>query len=350
MTHLRKINMSNASYPKGRIFVLLALGMGFLTGCGRSDKAESQAMSAPRGVSGANPSTAQGPPGGEVKKPPTLDAPIEYLWPRRAPGALGEEEQDRPSLSVYPPLAEKANGAAVIICPGGGYAFLSVEREGQQVAQWLNRLGVTAFVLQYRIAPRYHHPSPMWDIQRAIRLVRAGAARWKLDPSRIGVLGFSAGGHLASTAMTRFDEGKANATDPVDRVHCRPDFGVLVYPVIVFGKPYTHERSMKRLLDDRVNEPQLVEEISTERHVTAQTPPCFLIHTGEDAVVPADNSVDFYLALRKAGVPAELHIYEKGDHGFGLGGTDPVLSTWPKLLASWMRGRGLLAKKRSPGQ
>jgi acetyl esterase/lipase len=274
-----------------------------------------------------------------------LVGPIEYLWPHGAPGAVGKEEQDKPSLSVYLAPREMANGAAVVVCPGGGYGFLAVDHEGHQVAQWLNGIGVSAFVLQYRIAPRYHHPAPMQDVQRAIRMVRARAVEWRIDPGRIGVWGFSAGGHLASTALTHFDEGKPDAADPIERASCRPDFGVLVYPVIVFGKPYTHEGSMKNLLADGVKDPRLVAEMSTEKQVTAKTPPCFLIHTGGDTGVPPENSIDFYLALRKAGVPAELHVYEKGEHGFGLGGSDPVLSTWPDRLAAWMRGRGLLAKK-----
>jgi acetyl esterase/lipase len=281
----------------------------------------------------------------EEKAPSPLVGPIVHLWPNGAPGAVGDEERDRPSVSVYLAPAEKANGAAVVVCPGGGYGFLAVDHEGHQVAEWLNHLGVSAFVLQYRIAPRYHHPAPMLDVQRAIRTVRARAAEWKIDPARIGVWGFSAGGHLASTALTHFDDGKPDATDPVERVSCRPDFGVLVYPVIVFGKPYTHAGSMKNLLADGVNDPKLMEEMSSEKQVTARTPPCFLVHTGGDTGVPAENSIDFYLALRKAGVPAELHIYEKGEHGFGLGGSDPVLSTWPDRLAAWMNGRGLLTKK-----
>lgn len=281
----------------------------------------------------------------QVKQPSPLVGPIECLWPEGAPGAVGTEEQDRPSLSVYRAPAERANGAAVVVCPGGGYGFLAVDHEGHQVAQWLNGLGVSAFVLQYRIAPRYHHPAPMQDVQRAIRTVRARAGEWKVDPGRIGVWGFSAGGHLASTAVTHFDAAKPNSVDPIDRASCRPDFGVLVYPVIVFGKPYGHPGSMRNLLGDRVNDPRLAAELSSEKQVTSRTPPCFLVHTGQDAAVPPENSIDFYLALRQASVPAELHLYEKGEHGFGLGTGDPVLSTWPDRLAAWMGMRGLLAKK-----
>jgi acetyl esterase/lipase len=280
----------------------------------------------------------------DTKKSP-LVGPIVTLWPQGAPGAIGEEAGDRPSLFVYRALENRSNGAAVVVCPGGGYGSLAVGHEGHEVAQWLNLHGVSAFVLRYRIAPRYHHPAPLQDVQRAIRTVRSRAAEWKVDPARIGVWGFSAGGHLASTALTHFDEGSAEAADPVDRASCRPDFGILVYPVICFGKPYTSPISMKNLLGDQVNDATVRDDLSTEKRVTSRTPPCFLIHAGGDTSVPAENSIDFYLALRKAGVPAELHLYEQGGHGFGLGGDDPVLSTWPDRLAAWMKLRGLLTKK-----
>jgi acetyl esterase/lipase len=184
----------------------------------------------------------------------------------------------------------------------------------------------------------------MLDVQRAIRTVRSRAAEWKIDPARIGVMGFSAGGHLASTAVTHFDDGKADAEDPIDKAGCRPDFGILVYPVIVLDKPYTHQGSKKNLLGDKMNDADLVEDLSTEKRVTAKTPPCFLMHTSGDTGVPPENSIDFYLALRKAKVPAELHIYEKGQHGFGLAPKDPVLSTWPDRLAAWLGVRGFLKK------
>jgi acetyl esterase/lipase len=282
----------------------------------------------------------------EAAPPPSpLVGPIQYLWPGEAPGAVGTEPEDRPSISVYRAPAARANGAAVVVCPGGGYGFLAADHEGHQVAEWLNHLGVSAFVLQYRIAPRYRHPAPMLDVQRAIRTVRARAEEWSVDPTRIGVWGFSAGGHLASTAVTRFDDGRPDAVDAIDRASCRPDFGVLVYPVIAFDRPHTHEGSMKNLLGDRVTDARLREEMSSEKQITSKTPPCFLIHTGGDAGVPAENSIDFYLALRRAGVPAELHVYERGEHGFGLGGDDPVLSTWPDRLAAWMQTRGLLTRR-----
>jgi acetyl esterase/lipase len=279
----------------------------------------------------------------QEKKSP-LVGPIEYLWPKGAPLATGEGDKDRPNLSVYLAPEDKATGAAVVVCPGGGYGALATGHEGHDVAVFFNGHGVSAFVLTYRIAPKYRHPCPMLDVQRAIRTVRARAAEWKVDPERIGVMGFSAGGHLASTAVTFFDDGKGDAEDAVDKVSCRPDFGILVYPVIVLDKPYTHKGSKQNLLGQRANDPELVDDLSTEKRVTAKTPPCFLMHTSGDTGVPPENSIDFYLALRKAKVPAELHIYEKGGHGFGLAPKDPVLSSWPDRLIAWMNSRGYLKK------
>jgi acetyl esterase/lipase len=258
---------------------------------------------------------------------------------------MGDKDADHPTLSIYLPPADKANGAAVVVCPGGGYAGHALDHEGKQPAEWLNNLGVTAFVLKYRLAP-YRHPIPLQDAQRAIRTVRARAKEWNLDPNRVGIWGFSAGGHLASTAATHFDDGKPDAADPVDKVSCRPDFLILCYPVITMtGPPVTHMGSRKNLLGDKPDE-KLIEELSNEKQVTARTPPTFLFHTDADAGVVPENSVLFYLALKKAKVPAELHVYEKGPHGVGLAPKDPVLSTWPDRLADWMKGRGLLKKAK----
>ncbi|HEV3078657.1 MAG TPA: alpha/beta hydrolase fold domain-containing protein [Gemmataceae bacterium] len=271
------------------------------------------------------------------------DPLVEMLWPHGAPGALGDTDKDKPSLTCYLPQADKANGTAVVVCPGGGYVNLAMGHEGRDIARWLNDQGVTAFVLQYRLAPRYHHPAPMQDVQRALRIVRARAGEWNIDPKRIGIWGFSAGGHLASTAATHFDSGKSDADDPIERVSCRPDFAILCYPVISMEPKTTHGGSKNSLLG-REPDASLVELMSNDRQVTPQTPPTFLFHTNADAAVPAENSVLFYLALRKAKVPAELHIYEKGAHGVGLAPKDPVLSTWPELLAAWLNGRRLLKK------
>ncbi len=265
------------------------------------------------------------------------------LWPDGAPGAVGNEDADRPSLTVYLPPADKAVPTGVIVCPGGGYVKLATDHEGRQVAAWLNSLGVAAFVLKYRLAPRYRHPAPLTDAKRALRIVRSRAAEFRIAPDRIGVWGFSAGGHLASTLATHFDDGDPGAADPVERVGCRPDFVILAYPVISLNTEYVHKGSRRSLLGDDPD-PALLESLSNEKQITPRTPATFLFHTNEDKGVPAENSVLFYLGLRKAGVPAELHIYERGRHGVGLAADDPVLSTWPGRLADWLRIRGLLSR------
>lgn len=266
---------------------------------------------------------------------------VELLWPGGAPGAIGTEDADRPSISLYLSPTERATRTAVVVCPGGGYGHLAMDHEGDQIARWLNSFGVAAFVLKYRLAPRYRHPAPLQDAQRAIRAVRYRARELNLAPDRIGIWGFSAGGHLASTAGTHFDAGNGAAADPIERQSSRPDFLILGYPVISFTTEYTHRGSMRNLLGDNPD-PKLVESLSNEKQVTPQTPPTFLFHTNEDKGVPAENSVLFYLALRKAGVAAEMHIYERGPHGVGLAPLDRVLGSWPDRLAEWFQSRGLL--------
>jgi len=263
------------------------------------------------------------------------------LWPSGAPGALGDADSDKPAVTIYLPPADRASGAGVVIFPGGGYGHLSIDKEGKQIAEWLNARGVAGFVLRYRLGPRYRHPIELGDAQRALRLVRVRAAEFRLSPDRIGVWGFSAGGHLASTLGTHFDAGKPEAADPIERVSCRPAFLILAYPVVTLLDPYAHKGSRRNLLGDNPD-PALVSSLSNETQVTAQTPPAFLFHTDADNGVPAENSVQFYLALRRAGVPAELHIYERGGHGAGLGASDPVLSTWPDRLADWLKTRGVI--------
>ena len=263
------------------------------------------------------------------------------LWENGAPGAQGTADTDKPTLTIYLALHPSDTHTAVIIFPGGGYGMLASNHEGRQVANWFNSLGVTAFVLKYRLGPRYHHPIELEDAQRAIRMVRSRAAEFEISPDRIGILGFSAGGHLASTAGTHFDGGNASAADPIDRVSSRPDFMILAYAVISFVAPYSHRGSATNLLGENPD-PKLLAELSNELHVTTQTPPTFLFSTDADTAVPSENSVAFYLALRKAGVPAEMHIFEKGPHGVGLDLGDPALGEWPTLLANWMRSRGLL--------
>jgi acetyl esterase/lipase len=266
------------------------------------------------------------------------------LWPEGAPGAIGTEDADRPTLTVVLPAADTRNGAAVLVCPGGGYGALADGHEGHDIAAWLNTRGLAAFILRYRLGPRYRHPSPLQDARRAMRLIRANASEWGVDPRRVGVWGFSAGGHLASTLGTHFDAGDPKASDPVARQSCRPDFMVLCYPVITMSGPSSHAGSRANLLGPAPS-PALVELLSNERQVTPETPPTFLFHTTADTPVPPENSALFYLALRKAGVPAELHIYEQGPHGVGLALADPVLSSWPDRLAAWLRVRGVLDRR-----
>ncbi len=272
------------------------------------------------------------------------DATIELLWPQGAPRAKGTTDNDKPNVAITLPDPKSATGAAVVVCPGGGYGGLAMGHEGRDIAEWLRSQGIAAFVLKYRHRNMgYGHPTPMEDAQRAVRFARANAEKYKIDPRRIGVLGFSAGGHLASTVGTHFDQGDSNAKDSIDRVSCRPDFLILVYPVISLNTQYVHKGSRDNLLGPNPD-PQLLASLSNETQVTRDTPPTFLVHTGGDAAVAAENSVLFYLALRKAGVPVEMHIYEKGGHGFGLAPNDPVLSTWPAHCIAWLKGRNFLSK------
>jgi len=279
------------------------------------------------------------PPAGRGRGP-AAEPLIVRLWEGAAPGAQGTADVDVPTLTYYAPNG-RGSSTAVIVAPGGSYTSLAMNHEGRQVANWLNSQGVAAFVLKYRLGPRYRHPIELGDAQRAIRLVRARAAEFGVSADRIGMMGFSAGGHLASTAGTKFDAGSAGAADPVDRVSSRPDFLVLAYPVVVSAAPYAHQGSFRNLLGESPT-PALRDDLSNDRHVTRETPPTFLFHTNADTGVPAENSVSFYLALRKAGVPAELHVFEPGPHGVGLGMTHPALAAWPALLSTWLRERGLL--------
>lgn len=269
---------------------------------------------------------------------------VERLWPQGAPGAVGTEERDKPSLTIYLPPTDKATGTAVVVCPGGGYGALAVGHEGKDPAEWLNRHGIAAFVLRYRLGPRYRHPVPLQDAQRALRIVRSRAKEWGVDPNRVGIWGFSAGGHLASTAATHFDEGKPDADDPIERVSSRPDFAILCYPVITLKPPYAHMGSRRNLLGDKPDE-ALVDSLCNETQVTSKTPPTFLFHTNEDTAVLPENSILFYSALRKAKVPAELHIYQNGRHGVGLAVGLGATAAWPEQLAGWLKTRGLLASR-----
>jgi acetyl esterase/lipase len=229
----------------------------------------------------------------------------------------------------------------VVVCPGGGYQNLASNHEGRQVANYLNSLGVAAFVLKYRLGPRYHHPIELGDAQRAIRTLRSHAVEWHLDPARIGIMGFSAGGHLAMSASTIFDAGKTDAADAVDRAGSRPDFAILGYPVISMTAAWTHQGSKRNLLGESAD-PELAKRLSGENAVTKDTPPTFIFQTNEDTTVPAENAVQYYLALRQAKVPAEMHVFEKGPHGVGLANDNPALSAWSSLLANWLRVHGIV--------
>ena len=282
-----------------------------------------------------------------------MDVATMPLWEGGAPGSLGSADEDIPTLTVFQPGFGDGNGTAVIVAPGGAYKFLAINHEGRQVADWFAARKVTAFVLKYRLGPKYIYPVPLQDAQRAIRLVRSLQAKYKLAPDRIGIAGFSAGGHLAAMAGTSFDNGKPDAPDPVDRLSSRPDFLVLGYPWLNAMQPA--KPGMIARYPELMNIPEekraAFEELYTPaRLVTSQTPPAFIFITSDDGVVPAEASVEFYSALKKAGVSAELHVFRHGPHGVGLGGGDAALDQWPVLLSEWLRGQGWLAKAPLPRQ
>lgn len=279
---------------------------------------------------------------GAAVDPSVLTGETQLLWPDgTTPMAKGAGPGHEPSITVYLPAPEKASGTGIVVCPGGGYGTLALDHEGEQVAQWLTGEGIAAFVLQYRHAPDYGHPVPLMDAQRAVRTVRYNAAQWGLNPDRIGILGFSAGGHLTASTGVLHEGGNPDAADPIDRVSARPDFMAPVYGVITMQDDYTHRGSRKNLLGENPD-PALVERYSLERQVNATTPPAFLVHTTEDQAVPVENSIQLYLALHHAGVPVEMHLYEKGRHGLGLGGGDAAFATWPAHLIDWLKVNGLL--------
>lgn len=275
------------------------------------------------------------------------DKPVELIWKEGAPGAVGQEDPDKPSLTIWLAESAKNTRTGVVVCPGGGYGGLANDHEGKQIAEFLNKHGISAFVLKYRLAPRYKHPYPMLDVQRAIRFVRAKAKEYQVEPSRIGVMGFSAGGHLASTAATHFTDGKGLdfPVDNIDEQPSRPDFAILCYPVITMDASVTHGGSRKNLLGENPDA-ELVKLMSNDQQVTPRTPPTFIFHTTEDAAVIPENAILFYLGLRKHKVPAELHIYERGRHGVGLAQTDPVVSTWSARLIDWLGMRGLTTRPK----
>jgi acetyl esterase/lipase len=298
-------------------------------------------QASPAPVSAPPPSTASAVSQGGAGK--TM-----LLWPAGAPGALGDEDVDKPSLTVFLPVAANVTKTGVVVAPGGSYTHLATEKEGFAYARWLNERGVAAFVLQYRLGPKYHHPVELGDAQRAIRMVRAHAAEWGVATDHVGMWGSSAGGHLAATAGTKFDSGKADASDPIEQQGSRPDFLILSYPVITFHEPELHWGSRKNLLGDTPDS-SVVDSLSAETQVTKDTPPTFLFTTTDDKTVPVMNSVMFYSALVKAGVPVEMHIFQQGAHGAGLAPANPALSVWPDLLAKWMRERGYMDRVQGAG-
>ncbi len=275
------------------------------------------------------------------------------LWPAGNAANQGDEPKyagtvewmervtHSPAITPFLPLADKRGGAAVVICPGGGYGGLSMEKEGLEVGRWMQARGIAGVVLRYRCGGgKNGQPVPLSDAQRAIRLVRNHATEWNVDPHRVGILGFSAGGHLASTAATMFDEGDAKSTDAVEQQSCRPDFAVLVYPVISMEEGVTHAGSRQNLLGENPSA-DLVEHWSTDRQVSDKTPPTFLVHASDDGAVPVKNSLLFYEALVAHKIPAELHVYETGGHGFGMLRGDRPADKWPEQLEPWLKVHGI---------
>jgi acetyl esterase/lipase len=275
------------------------------------------------------------------------------LWPEGVPNARanpGPEHLDgdrisnisEPTLTVYPAAIDRAAHTAVIVCPGGGYEFLSFTREGRQYAQWLSHLGITAFVLKSRLRD-YGHPAPLQDVLRAIRMVRSQAAKYGVAPDRIGVMGSSAGGHLAASASTLYDDPAGRTGAPLDAVSARPDFAILMYPVITMEPPYAHMGSRYALLGAHPS-PELVRLMSAEKQVTAKTPPTLLMHSQDDGVVPIANSILYFEALTRAHVPAEMYFFEKGGHGMAMNPGLGNASDWPQRAEAWLRYRKLIVQ------
>lgn len=294
-----------------------------------------------------------------------IDHPVIPIWPEGVPpavradapaakGPIGPEvfSEGRtsnisvPTLTYFAPAVDRPNGTAMIICPGGGYVRLSTDREGYQYANWLSHLGVACFVLNYR-QQEYGHPAPLQDVLRAVRLVRSRAAEFKIDPIRIGVMGSSAGGHLAASAGTLYDHADGKTGAALDAVNARPDFLILMYPVITMDDPAVHAGSRRALLGPKPD-PRLLQLMSVEKQVTAATPPTLLIHTQEDASVPIENSILFFQALTRAKVPAEFYAFEHGSHGMGMRDGLGTASDWPKRAEEWLRSRGLLTPAKQP--
>ncbi len=266
---------------------------------------------------------------------------VEYLWPKGAPDARGDSTGDKPTLTFFFP--EKPNGAAIVICPGGAYRGLA-NHEGDTIAHWCNTFGVTGIVLRYRHARSgagYRHPTPLLDAQHALSLLRSRAAELGIDANKIGILGFSAGGHLAASLGTHFKDKDRSPLDPLKGTSCRPDFMILIYPVITMDSTFTHGGSRESLLGLTPSK-ELVDLMSNEKQVTPDSPPGFIIHTTDDQAVPVENAVAMYSALRRSKVPVEMHIFQHGAHGFGLGFNKGAVGAWPELCRTWMKNLGMI--------
>jgi acetyl esterase/lipase len=267
------------------------------------------------------------------------------LWSGQAPEATGSEPKDDPVGLLY--LIPDTNSSdrirpCLVILPGGGYGNLAIDHEGHQIAKWANSLGMHALICKYRNRKDgYGHPVPMLDAQRAVRIARASSIEWYIDTKKVGIIGFSAGGHLASTVLTHFDVGDTASLDPIAKQSSRPDFGILCYPVIAMSETYTHAGSRKNLLGDEPD-PKLLELLDNHKQVSPETPPTFLFHTQEDTVVHPDNSLAFYAAMVRHKVPGELHFFQKGKHGVGLGSSIPGTGSWSETCKAWLLNQGLV--------
>lgn len=339
--------------PASRHLAAIPLTLALLGGCNAARRPSPDPAASGTAHPAASATLANSAAPTTVAAEPSLvPSQIFELFPEGVPGRLADAPPERtedgrvynvsvPTLAVFPPPAGTSNGTSVIVCPGGSYVRLAVNKEGTEVTRWLNSIGVTAFLLKYRVAP-YRYPAALKDVLRAVRSVRSRAAEFGVDPNRIGVLGSSAGGHLAASAATLFDSPDGKSADTaLDAISGRPDFSVLMYPVISMLDPYVHKGSREALFGKTAAVAQL-NSASVELHPSATTPPAFIVHSQEDASVPVENSILYYQALLKAKIPAELHLFEKGPHGFGLKPGYGPTSEWPKRCEEWLRFRGLL--------